>query len=226
MSEPRASWEGRRTRRAFVAGVAAAVVLFSGGVGVGRARARTAPSLVAPVPLISQAAPWTCGPAALMATLVYFGVFDDTEAALDEELGATPENGTSVESMVAVARRHGLSAEARTGLTVDTLARALARGAVVIVAIQAWPTEPVTDWRAHWEDGHYVVVVGVTPERVYAMDPSVRTGYAYLPRAQFLDRWHDYDEVGVQTTVWDRLGIVISGGGGLARYPAEPVPIE
>jgi predicted double-glycine peptidase len=225
MSEPRASSEGRRSRRAFVAGVAA-VVLVSAGAAVGRAGSRTAPPPLVAVPLISQAAPWTCGPAALMATLVYFGVFDDTESRLDEELGATPEAGTSVESMVAVARRHGLRAEARTGLTVDELGRALARGDVVIVALQAWSSAAVTDWRAHWEDGHYVVIVGVTPERVYAMDPSVRTGYAYLPRAQFLDRWHDYDEQGVQTTVWDRLGIVIGGGGGLARYPAEPVLIE
>ena len=32
----------------------------------------------------------------------------------------------------------------------------------------------MTDWRSRWEDGHYVVVVGLTGERVYVMDPSVR----------------------------------------------------
>ena len=71
-----------------------------------------------------------------------------------------------------------------------------------------------------------MVVVGVTGDRVYVMDPSVRTGYAYLPRDQFVDRWHDYDQQGVETVVWDRLGIVIGGGAGLSRYPAEPTPIE
>ena len=220
MGEPNVS-QRRRLRRAVLLGVAA-VALVSGGAAW---RAAVAPQLV-PVPLISQSSPWTCGPAALMAVLVYFGVFDETESVLERELGATPEEGTAVTSLVAVARRYGLDADARTDLTLEDLDRALARGTVVIVALQAWADAPVTDWRSRWEDGHYVVVVGVTAERVYVMDPSVRTGYAYLPRAQFLDRWHDYDRQDPQTAVWNRLGIVITGGGGLSRYPAEPTAVE
>ena len=217
MSDPDAS-QRRRSRRALVLGVAA-VALLSGGAAW---RASRSPRLV-PVPLISQSSPWTCGPAALMAVLVYFGVFDDAESVLDEELGATPEEGTPVASIVAVARRHGLTAEARTDLTLDDLDGALSRGRAVIVALQAWPDAPVTDWRSRWEDGHYVVVVGLTGERVYVMDPSVRTGYAYLPRGQFLDRWHDYDRQADQTVVWNRLGIVIGGSGGSATIrPSRP----
>ena len=224
MAPPRAlqgKYAGRYVGRAVVLG-AAAVFLVSGGAAWRTARA---PQLV-PVPLISQSSPWTCGPAALMAALVYFGVYDDPQSRLDDELGATPEDGTAVRSLVAVARRYGLAAHARTGLTIDDLTRALAGGAVVIVALQAWAAAEESDWRSHWEDGHYVVVVGVTGDRVYVMDPSVRTGYAYLPRDQFVDRWHDYDQQGVETVVWDRLGIVIGGGAGLSRYPAEPTPIE
>src|SRR5580692_9759311 len=70
-----------------------------------------------PVPLISQARPWTCGAAALMAALTYFGVFDDAESRLDTELGSTPEAGTRVTRIVAEARRYGLEVAARTGLT-------------------------------------------------------------------------------------------------------------
>src|SRR6185295_7581654 len=114
MSGPDAS--GRRLRRGLLLAVVS-VGLLSGGVAW---RASRATSLV-PVPLISQSAPWTCGPAALMAVLVYFGVFDDAESLLDQELGATPEEGTPVASMVAVARRHGLGAEARTELTLEDL---------------------------------------------------------------------------------------------------------
>jgi predicted double-glycine peptidase len=203
-----------------------AVVLVSASTGGERAiRASLAPRLV-PVPLISQSSPWTCGPAALMAALVYFGVFDDTESRLDAELGATPEQGTRVSDIVASARRFGLSADAETGLTLEGLSRELASGAVVIVALQAWASRAVTDWRSDWEDGHYVVVVGITSDRVYVMDPSVRTGYAYLPRAQFLDRWHDYDVEGDRTVIWNQLGIVIRGGAGLERYPAEPTLMQ
>jgi hypothetical protein len=58
------------------------------------------------------------------------------------------------------------------------------------------------------------------------MDPSVRTGYAYLARDEFLRRWHDYDVEDQRVVVWDRLGIVIRGGAGLPRYPAEPMPVQ
>jgi predicted double-glycine peptidase len=179
-----------------------------------------------PVPLISQAHPWSCGAAALMATLVYFGVFDEAESRLDEELHVDPQAGTRVTSLVEEARQFGLQAEARTGLTLDDLGRELARGSVVIAAIQAWSDQEVTDWRARWEDGHYVVVVGLSRDRVFLMDPSVRTGYAYLRRADFLARWHDYELEGGRKVVWDRLGIVIRGGTPLRRYPAEPARVE
>ena len=52
-----------------------------------------------------------------MAALLYFGVYDDPESTLDAELGVTPEEGTRVDSIVAEARRYGLQADARVGLT-------------------------------------------------------------------------------------------------------------
>ena len=81
-------------------------------------------------------------------------------------------------------------------------------------------------WRTDWEDGHYVVVVGLSRDRVYVMDPSVRTGYGYLTRDQFLQRWHDYDLNRGKRVTFERLGIVIRGSTPLARYPAEPTPVE
>ena len=184
------------------------------------------PVRLLPVPLISQARPWSCGAAALMGALLYFGVFDDAESRLDTELGSTPEAGTRVTRIVAEARRYRLEADARTALTLDDLASEVARGAVVIVALQAWPTHAVSDWRTSWEDGHYVDVVGLDAERVYVMDPSVRTGYAYLPRDQFLARWHDYDLEDGQKIVYDRLGIALRGQARLSHYPEEPTPVR
>ena len=191
-----------------------------------RASLPAPPPALLPVPLVSQARPWSCGAAALMAALLYFGVYDDPESTLDAALGVTPEAGTRVDSIVAEARRYGLQADAHLGLTLEDLERGLSRGDVVIVALQAWATKAVTDWRADWEDGHYVVVVGLSRDRVYVMDPSVRTGYAYLARDQFLQRWHDYDLDRGKRITFEQLGIVIRGGTPLARYPAEPTPIE
>jgi len=63
-------------------------------------------------------------------------------------------------------------------------------------------------------------------DRVYVMDPSVRTGYAYLSRNDFLTRWHDYDFDGDRRVAWNRLGIIIEGGTPLGRYPADAIPVE
>jgi len=216
----------RRQSGRTVAGLLVVVLLSLGAAVGGRAlRPSESPRLL-PVPLISQARPWSCGAASLMAALVYFGVFDQAESVLDADLRVTPEDGTSVPSIVGEARRFGLKAEAHTELTLDELGRDVSRGAVVIVAIQAWPTDRIADWRTDWEDGHYVVVVGLSNDRVYVMDPSVRTGYAYLSRNDFLTRWHDYDFDGDRRVAWNRLGIIIEGGTPLGRYPADAIPVE
>jgi predicted double-glycine peptidase len=201
------------------------LLLLGGAVG-GRAVRTPEPPRLLPVPLISQARPWSCGAAALMATLVYFDVYDESESVLDVDLHVSPEDGTKVASIVDEARRFGLKAAARTEMTLDDLGRELARGAVVIAAIQAWPAHRIADWRTDWEDGHYVVVVGLSNDRVYLMDPSVRTGYAYLDRKEFVARWHDYDVDGDKRVVWNKLGIVVEGGTPIRRYPAEPTRIE
>jgi len=161
-----------------------------------------------------------------MAALLYFGVYDDAESVLDAKLGATPEEGTRVDSIVAEARKYGLQADARVGLTFEDLERALSHGDAVIVAVQAWATKTVTDWRTDWEDGHYVVVVGLSRDRVYVMDPSVRTGYAYLTRDELLARWHDYDLDHGQRKTFERLGMVLRGAPRLVRYPVEPTRVE
>jgi ABC-type bacteriocin/lantibiotic exporter with double-glycine peptidase domain len=209
-----------------VAGIVAALLLLLGTAFGGRALRTSEPPRLLPVPLISQARPWSCGAASLMAALVYFSVFDEAESVLDADLHVNPDEGTSVESIVSEARRFGLKAAARTELTLDDVGRELSRGAVVIAAIQAWPTGKIADWRTDWEDGHYVVVVGLSSDRIYLMDPSVRTGYAYLDRNDFLTRWHDYDVDGSRRIVWNRLGIVIQGDRPIRRYPADPTPIQ
>ncbi len=206
-----------------MAGVAALLLAASPGP---RAADVGHPPRLLPVPIISQATPWTCGAAALMAALVYFGVFDDAESRLDAELGATPEQGVPPQRIAAEARAFGLTAEVRTGMTLDDLGDELERGSIVIVAVQAWPSRPTTDPAKSWEDGHYIVIVGLDEGRVYAMDPSVRTGYAYLPRDELVPRWHDYDVRDGRREAYQRLGIVLRGQHAMRSYPAEPTKIE
>src|SRR5205823_4615259 len=46
-------------------------------------------------------------------------------------------------------------------------------------------------WATDWDDGHWVVAVGYDKNNLYFMDPSTAGRYTYIPKAQFLERWHD-----------------------------------
>ena len=189
----------------------------------------------APVPIISQASSHSCGAAALMAALIYFGAFDGPESELHAPLAVTPEEGTHPDRIVAVARERGLTADKRTGLTLADVEQALGQGAVVILAIQAWPDQALSQrdagawearWESSWEDGHYVVAVGLDDRNLYVMDPSVRGSYGFIPRTELLRRWHDFEIVGGRRVEYDRLGIVIRGTPAFRRFPEAPVRVE
>lgn len=194
-----------------------------------------------PVPIVSQASSYSCGAAALLSALLYFGAFDGPETELHGELGVTPEQGTHPDRIVASARRHGLVAEKRQGATLADVQAAIADGALVLLAIQAWPDDEATAaargsaadpnardrrWDQRWDDGHYVVAVGLDDRALYVMDPSVRTGYGYIPRDELLRRWHDCEVEAGRRVDHHRLAIVIRGTPQLRRYPDAPIRVE
>jgi predicted double-glycine peptidase len=181
------------------------------------------------VPIVSQATSHSCGAAALMAVLLYFGAFDGPETELHAPLGVTPEEGTHPDRIVAVARERGLTAEKRTNLDLQQVGRALADGAVVILALQAWPDRdggPAPVWEATWDDGHYVVAVGLDARNLYVMDPSLRGSYGFIPRDELLRRWHDFEVEGGRRIEYRQLGIVIRGQPRYRRFPEAPARVE
>jgi predicted double-glycine peptidase len=182
------------------------------------------PASALPVPIVRQAAPYSCGAAALLAALQYWNVYDGGEAALYPIIGTTEENGTPPDRIVAGAAHFGLTAYLAENLTVEDLSWALERGDTVVLDFQAWRAEGSTKpWTAEWEDGHYAVLVGLDEHHAYFMDPSSPAAYAYIPLPELADRWHDYeDRLGL---VWRtrRLGVFIRGRKPLRRYPGELV---
>jgi predicted double-glycine peptidase len=168
------------------------------------------------VPLVRQATSYSCGAAALLAVLFYWQAYDGHESSLYEDLAVTPEDGCEPNKIVEVARSMGLLAEACHMQSLDSLKNGLLRGDTVIVAIQAWVDEGVPVWQNLWQDGHYVVLIGMNEHNLYFMDPSLPGCYGYLPHQEFLDRWHDVSYDGKPQI---QLAIYIRGEKALPTFP-------
>jgi predicted double-glycine peptidase len=180
------------------------------------------------VPLFRQATGYSCGACALQSILCYWQVFVGQESQLYDRLGTTPKDGTAPEKLVEVARSFGLTARMQEGTTLEDLRKALAQGTTVILNLQSWP-DAVTkakSWRETWEEGHYVVLVGMDKQYLYAMDPSVAGAYAYIPKAEFLERWHDYESRTGTRREYHHLVVFIHGAKPATSVPRPLVKME
>ena len=61
---------------------------------------------------------------------------------------------------------------------------------------QAWQDDPSKPYPEEWDAGRYMVVIGLSQDQVYFMDPSVLGGFGYIPAMEFLGRWHDISAKG------------------------------
>ncbi len=208
---------------------------------------RKLPFSALPVPIRHQPTGYHCGPTSLSAILAYWQVATMTPEAVGERVGTTT-NGTEPWKLRKGAQGFNLDAtihgkfsanldpamrtelgEMPTETTVDDLRKALCSGRyasascspqTVIMDLQAWD-EPTADYTNLWEDGHYVVLVGIDDTddgNVYVMDPYLTesdTDKAYArfsisdPKNGLLARWHNY------------LGTAVPG-----QLPTEPQRIQ
>jgi hypothetical protein len=152
------------------------------------------PALLAGVPDVRQSTSFSCGASVLQAVLAYWGI-EVREDVLMKACGTTEKDGTPPAAILRVARSYGLKAEMKEGCSLADLEAALARGVPAIVDIQAWAetSGPGFSWSSDWEDGHYVVVLGLDRERLYVEDPSLLGGRGVIPLPEFEARWHDYE---------------------------------
>ena len=155
------------------------------------------PSVVLPtnsllLPINRQATATYCGVASLQTVMNYWQVYDGRQDVLAELLGTT-DDGTKPENIVSVAQSFNLTASMKNGSALNDLREALSSGVTVILDLQAWTDQENVNWQEDWEDGHYVVLIGMNEKLIFIMDPSTAATYAYLPISEFLDRWHDYE---------------------------------
>lgn len=182
------------------------------------------PLKIIKVPLVRQSTTYTCGIAALQSVLAHYSLFY-REDKLSKTLDAQPNQGTKNWEMVKFTKSLGLHAESKTDLSIEDLIEQINLGNPVIVAIQAWTSdEEAPSWLDIWDHGHYVVTIGYDDQNLYFMDPSTLGNYTFIPKNEFLERWHDVDQNHQQVI---HLGIVISNPNNLKlNDPDEFLPIK
>lgn len=184
-------------------------------------RRAPAPKLL-PVPLHQQETDYSCGAASLLSVLRYWQAFGGAERDLYDALQTTTD-GTEPDKIEEVARKFGLSAQLREGMSLDDLRAALARGDTAILDIQAWREGPSAKlpWEDVWEDGHYVVLIGMDDSRAYFEDPVLDDSYAAMALDELPRRWHDYENRSGAVRRYFQAAVVISGKTPLAN-PSLP----
>jgi hypothetical protein len=217
----------------WIAGTLLPVPLFKGGpapisvtsIPASAASPAILPSLLSTVPDVRQSTGYTCGASALQAVLAHWGT-QEREDRLAARLHSTPEAGTHPLEIVRVAREFGLTADLREGLELSDLETALAAGTTVIVDLQAWRDRTDLPWTETWDDGHYMVLLGMDGENLYFEDPSLLGSRGTIPRSEFIDRWHDYEgdpPLDPTDRKYVRMAIFLRGS---RPAPAAPSPFS
>ncbi len=163
------------------------------------------PRALIELPQTRQATNYTCGVAVVQSLLAHGGILYRQDV-LEKELGATPEDGTGPEAIMASLRQHGFEAALEQNMTLERLRHHIDAGRPVVCLLQAWNGDPDFDYTDGWEDGHYAIAIGYDDCRVYFMDPSTLANYAYIDNDAFLARWHD----GNETVQLRQTGIVVA----------------
>ncbi len=176
----------------FAAGFLLGRLTEGGAVAAAALAPKSAPLLLEGVPDVRQSTNYSCGAAALQAVLAYWGT-SEREDRLMARLSTSPEQGTSPDNIIRVAREFGLTAVLKEGLGLPDLEAALREGFTVIVDLQAWRESKAAPWTETWDDGHYIVLLGADEANLYFEDPSLLGARGSIPKAEFLDRWHDYE---------------------------------
>jgi predicted double-glycine peptidase len=159
-------------------------------------------------PVSRQAFDYSCGPSAVQAVMAYYGE-EFRESELIPLMKTASDEGTYTRDIIKFLHYQGLSTQLKHKMTLKELFRYIDRNIPVIVLIQAWGSGDnfSKHYKDCWDDGHFVVVIGYTEENVLISDPALFT-VGYIPRGEFMERWHDLDYADTKTY---QLGIAVYG---------------
>ena len=170
------------------------------------------------VPNLRQYGNYTCGTTCVQMLLNYLypQIGDKNLSTYENELGTTPENGTSPQQIYDYFKSQGVDVEKKEQITMPELVSLIDAGHPVMMCIQAWSdqyntTDPNATDHAYLADGHWVICVGYQKTadgyQFYFNDPAC-VGHCLMSQRDLDNRWIDRDEAG---TIYKHFGFVIKG---------------
>lgn len=120
-----------------------------------------------------------CGPASLKMVLSYYGV-NKTERQLVRLTGCTRKLGVEAEQIVKATRKLGLKASIIDNASFADIKKYVKKKKIPVIV----------DWFSI-DDGHYSVVVDITKDNIFIIDPEL--GYVRAMRLKkFFRVWFDF----------------------------------
>jgi predicted double-glycine peptidase len=174
-----------------------------------------------PLPEVQQPDDYSCGAAALMSILSYYGVGTEDYDVLKKRLDTNKKRGTEYTKMIAYAEEVGLKTRVWKWMESGQLAKCLQERHPVICSIQAYEPKPEKTPEVYYDEnknGHYVVAIGLDEQNYYFMDPSLIGRRGFLPKIEFVKRWHDEEGKRKHPKVLTHLGLEIWKEGGASAY--------
>ena len=155
-------------------------------------------------PQVRQSTTYSCGAAVIQSILAYYGK-DVREKELIVALKTTKEDGTNPSRMIHYLKQQGLDVKFNK-MTIVDIKKYIDQKIPVIVLIQAW-ADNEKEYDKNLDNGHYVVCIGYTNDKIYFEDPSIFER-GYLNFDEFIKRWKDVSNFG---KIYKQYGIAVYG---------------
>ena len=174
------------------------------------------------IPALRQYGGYTCGATCVQMIMNWLYPYEGDMNLMqyEEQLGTTPESGTSPDAITGFLEENGVEFTASEQLSLIDLRNKLDEGHPVMVALQAWSSaedgsynvDDPSDSETYLAEGHWVICVGYceSADRPYFIfnDPAC-VGNNIIYADEFDRRWIDMDGAG---TIYDHFGIEINQG--------------
>lgn len=154
------------------------------------------------LPEVQQRTHFSCGAAVVHSICAYYGLGLASHYDYFPYLETDETYGTPPDKIVAYLKDVGISCRVVHDMGIRNLCSEIQKKRPVIVALQAYG---INKTYKNNGNGHYLVAIGYDKKNIFFEDPWLNCLRGYIPKSEFVSRWHDMDVSGKH---YNQIGIV------------------